>query len=119
MLKTFEYATTLTVFSLAMLNKVHFTINVLSLLLVAIFYNLDPIHIYVVTPILVPVNIGVFVTFMYFYKSDTKDETPMDSRISSFIEDPERDYHNKIIVNEGKYLFYFNWGVSITSIRKD
>ena len=62
--------------------------------------------------LLLPVNIGVLLAFLYFYVSDVREEQE-EVRYSSFIEEPTRDLHRKVYVNDGKYLFYFNWGANV------
>lgn len=67
-----------------------------------------------VFPVLLPVNIGVLVAFLYFYAMDLKEDSA-DVRYSSFLDEPARDLHRKLYVNEGKYLFYLNWGANVFS----
>ena len=92
----------------------HFAINVLSLVFVAISYEWESESTLKVFPILLPINIGVLLAFLYFYAADVRQEQG-EVRYSSFIEEPTRDLHRKVFVNEGKYLFYFNWGANVFS----
>ena len=98
----------------AILNKVHFAVNLLSMLSVAVSFDWELEATMRVFPYLLPVNVGVLLAFGYFYSVDLKEEE-MEGRYSSFGGEPDREMHRKIYVNEGKYFFYFNWGANVFS----
>ena len=68
--------------------------------------------------VLLSVNFSIFLAFVWFYVKDLREEGDM-ALCSSFLDEPVKDMHAKVYLNEGKYLFYFNWGGNVFSRVKN
>lgn len=96
----------------AIVNKVHFTINLTSIFLVVVLYKYEIKTISgIILPLLLPINVGVLFCFLWFYTQDVKDDQSM--RCSTFLDDIDKDLHTKVYITEGKYLMYFIWGGNV------
>jgi hypothetical protein len=99
-----------------MINTIQFSVNILSFLVCMGIRDVD-FSKFINTAFLcvIPFNVLVLVIFMYLFLKESGEEGDDKSMlISTEIEKREmNEMHSKILINEGRYMFYFIWGANI------